>query len=228
MSGGEQTFRGGSSFPPGSKCLPRRPFRFNEGVLRSADETVYIGNAVEAHHRAAPGDNQQTGRKQNRGRCRGYSALAGAWFSPFSAGASVAAGRLSARSRRGRRGNEEDARPSHVRDALREPPRSRRHCRETRDGTKSGRVAASGAYAARRAAALATPPPSLPPPNDAWSRGEIKGVVGWFRGLESPLRYLPFAPLFISKSSCVSGRSKRWIKVKNPPRVPAWPRDLLL
>jgi hypothetical protein len=83
----------GGSFPPGSKCVFRDDhFRFNEGIFTSADETIYIGNAIAAR---VVDEREEVTRKPEGSELLGGAAagaLAGAWFSPFSAGASVAVG----------------------------------------------------------------------------------------------------------------------------------------
>jgi hypothetical protein len=67
-------------------------FRFNEGIFTSADETIYIGNAIAA--RVVDEREEVTSKPEGSELLGGAvaGAAAGAWLSPFSAGASVAVG----------------------------------------------------------------------------------------------------------------------------------------
>jgi hypothetical protein len=83
----------GGDFPPGSSCNFRDDhFRFNEGVITSASETIYVGTAIAARviERCDESTSKPEGRAIVGG--AGAGALAGAWFSPFSAGVSIAVG----------------------------------------------------------------------------------------------------------------------------------------
>jgi hypothetical protein len=85
----------GGSFPLGSKCIFRDDqFWFNEGVFTSAETTIYIGDAIEA--RIIEKLQEATSKAEGSAVLGGAAAGAavGAWFTPFSFGASVAVGAI--------------------------------------------------------------------------------------------------------------------------------------
>jgi hypothetical protein len=91
---GDIQVRGGS-FVSGEKCVFREDhFRFNDGIFTSPSATIYIGDAIEA--RVIEARQKKTSGPESSEVIggAGVGALAGAWFSPFSAGVSVAVGAI--------------------------------------------------------------------------------------------------------------------------------------
>lgn len=182
----------GGSFPPGSKCVFREDhFRFNESIFNPADETIYIGDAIAA--RIIEQSREATSKPEGSAIIggAGVGALGGLWFSPFTAGVSVAVGALVGAVAAGAAGT--TTTPAHITFEI----------RFTNDRLLVGTVGNSGwadiqaawrisAYAAphgpitvkapARLETSVTSPPKLLPPADISPDENSKGVVQWLLG----------------------------------------------
>jgi hypothetical protein len=181
----------GGSFPPGAKCVFREDhFRFNEGIFTSGDETIYIGDAIAARviEQLQEATSEPEGSAVLGG--AGVGALAGVWFSPFSAGVSVVVGAVLGAAAASAAGMTET--PGHITFEM----------RFTNDRSLIGTVENSGwadIQAAWRISDPAAPggpitvkapvlekdvtsPAKSLPPADISPDENSKGVVQWLRG----------------------------------------------
>jgi hypothetical protein len=175
----------GGSFAPGSKCVFRDDhFRFNEGIFTSADEAIYIGNAIAA--RVVDQREEVTSKPEGKELLGGAAlgAAAGAWFSPFSAGASVAVGAVVGAVAASAAGSKTT--PGEVTFEMR--------FKDNRvlvgtvgnsgwdDIQEAWRISAYAVKASTRLETSATSPPKLLLPVDIGLQEKSKGVVQWLRG----------------------------------------------